>query len=336
MNKHPNFNFSEYLKKKDVSFRIHDSADHKEYAICCVKCVENGEPTLDTNYKCWINLEKGTFNCYRCGWTGPLVALIQKLSNVNRIAAVRILQGRRIGATELCDFNLIVEEYDFDDEPEKLKEIELPQGFIGFDETDVRTPFHDYLLKRGITQNYAKENGWGFSRVGYVANRIIVPMYVNDKLVYWQARDILEEKHLHWGTKQYKKSLNPTGVSGRHVLYNYDVAKAYKEVYIVEGFIDAYKVGRRAVAIQGKRLHTAQVELLTNSKIETVNVLFDPDAYHDHKGIKSKRKKTTVYKSSAEEAANLLQGFFKVRLIELPGSRDAGSYSRRALREILR
>jgi DNA primase len=268
-------------------------------------------------------------HCFRCSFGGSLVRLIQTLSNVPKLSAIRILQGDKISPFEMLDFRLIEEEFSFDDEEEdELREIELPHGFVGFDESKKGTIYHDYLKSRGVSLSYAKRNGWGYSHVGFVANRIIIPMYINDRLVFWQARDVLGENHPDWGNKKlYKKTRNPTGVSARKVLYNYDVAKDHDEIILVEGFIDAVKAGENAVAANGKKLHSSQVELLTRSKARSVVLLFDPDAFDDARGVKP---------SSVFRAASMLKSFFSVDVVRLPQGRDAGSYSHDDLRSIIK
>ena len=325
--KWPNFDLEDYLKTKDLFFKRHESGDHIEIAICCEECTENGERTKDESFKCWINPENGFYTCYRCGASGTMVKLIQVLSNVPKIAAIKILQGRKISPFEALDFKLVQEYFDFDDDEIDLKEIELPYGFVGFDEIKSKTVYHRYLKQRGISLSYAIENGWGFSHVGYVAGRIIVPMFVNDRLVFWQARDVLGEKHPHWGDKKlYKKTLNPVGVSARHVLYNFDSAKNYDEIILCEGFIDAAKAGENAVASNGKKLHSNQVELLTQTKATRICILYDPDAFTDG-NIKRE--------SSVKKASDMLKSFFSVRAVRLPPGRDAGSYDHDELQKII-
>jgi hypothetical protein len=325
--KYPNFDLEQYLKGKNLFYKIHDAEDHLEMALCCPFCHLEGK-SRDENFKLWVNLKNGFYTCYRCDVSGSLVKLVQTISNVPMVAAIKILQGRRVSPYEALDFQLIHEEFSFDDEEQELREIDLPYGFVGFDECKEKgTIFHQYLKSRGVSLRYAKQSGWGFSRVGFVSDRIIVPMYVDDRLVFWQARDVLGENHPHWGDKKlYKKTLNPSGVSARHVLYNYDSAKRFDEIILCEGFIDSAKAGVNAVASNGKKLHTHQVELLTRTKAKRIVILYDPDAHTDG---------NVKRPSSVVKAASMLKSFFSVDCVKLPEGRDAGSYDPCMLQEII-
>lgn len=337
--KFPNFSLDQYLKNQGVYFNRHPGDDHTEYALNCPMCKVRGEKRNDTRRRLWVNQKKATFVCYNCGWDGPLQRFIQVFSKCEWESALRILEGRRPTTLELLSFTLVHNSgYELDPEEDtSLKEVEFPHGFTLFNDCTGATEFHDYLEKRGVPLDYAIKNGWGFSEVGFSQDRIIVPTYVDNTLVYWQARDILEEDHADWGSKIYSKVLNPKGVSARSVLYNYDTAKDHGEIILCEGFIDAVKAGPNAVATNGKSLHHAQLELLRKTKAKSIVILWDDDAYTDEtkwkKGIhRGKVKK----KCSIDKATSLLRTVFDtVRCVRLGTGRDAGSYEMGELEAII-
>lgn len=324
--RYPNFSLAEYLEDQGVIFKERLSNDHTEFSTNCPKCVERGESRPDTKGRLWVNPKKGTFFCYNCHWDGNLVRLIQHYSNANYEAALKILKGKTPNPLEHLNFTLLQEMIDDEDDRESMSAVDLPYGFKSFEEHPDESVFTAYLEYRGIPLEYAVSHGWGFTETGYTANRIIVPCYQDDELVFWQARDVLEEEHEAWGTKEYRKVLNPRGVSANKVLYNFDNAKEYQEIVLVEGFIDAVKVGDMAVATNGKHLHPAQMDLLTQTKAERICILWDHDAYHDGS---QKRK------SSVERATALLKAYFEVRTVKLPEGVDAGDYAVGELDSIL-
>lgn len=337
MKTYSHFSIRQYFKDLDIDFKIHDAEDHKEVVTNCPMCVENeGKP--DTRNRLWINEKKGRFNCFNCGWSGILPYLVRKFSNTNLLGALKILKGKT-SELEYLNFSLVEPDEDEDEETDRLKEIEFPYGFELFEDHKKKiTPFHTYLKKRGIPIEYAIEHGWGFSTVGYCKNRIVVPTYMNDRLVFWQARDILEKRHPNWGDKKlYKKVYNPKGVSARHVLYNFDQAKNYDEIVLVEGFTDASKVGPFAMAINGKKLHSAQVEHLIQTKVKSIVLLLDPDAFTDVRRYQKGPKKGKIRKpSSVRQAVSLLSIYYPVRVVRLPEGRDAGSYPVGALSDVIK
>jgi len=335
--KFPNFDLGHYLKENGVYYLKHDSDDHVEYAMNCPMCRLRGEKRSDTKRRLWVNPRVGMFTCYNCDWSGPLERLVQIFSKCDVERAIRILEGRKPGSLEMLNFPLHHPEYDNDDEAETLREVEFPHGFRLFsDSEDTDTIFHRYLEGRDIPLEYAIENGWGFSEVGYTQHRIIVPTYMEERLVFWQARDVLGNLHDHYGTNLYKKVLNPKGVSARSVLYNYDTAKNHGEIILCEGFVDVCKAGANAVATNGKKLHSAQVEWLTKTKARNIVILWDEDAYSDEKRYVKGRNKGKIKKPCSVDAAiSMLKSFFDVRCIKLPDGRDAGSYAMGELEELL-
>lgn len=339
--KYPNFSVKNYLNDIQLQFNTHDTGEHNELAINCPSCVDNGEPRPDTKKRLWINGKTGDFYCYNCSWAGQLPKLVCALSHTTLLGALRIMKGKT-GNLEILSYRLS-NEVDFtfkeleSEEIGNLPEVEFPHGFELFSENrDAKTIFHKYLRKRGIDLDYACEQEWGYSKRGYTANRLIVPTYMNKRLVMWQARDILEKKHQLWGTKEYRKVLNPKGVSKSKVLYNFDKAKEFEEIVVVEGFIDAAKVGDNAVAINGKSLHAAQLEAFTQTKAKSIVLLLDPDAFEDEKRYANGPKKGRLRKpSSVEKARSMLSVLFDVRTVKLPDGRDAGSYDHDELQSII-
>ncbi len=197
----PHFNLKQYLVEQKIEYREWESGDHVELAINCLKCREHGESRADTKKRLWVHEAIGLFHCYNCGWDGQLPRLVMALANTTVEGALRVMRGK-ISSLDNLNFRLTHESYDYDngDEDSELQDVAFPHGFESFDDCkDRSTLFHGYLKKRGLSLQYAINNGWGFSRVGYVANRIVVPTYMDDRLVFWQARDVLDTAHPAFG-----------------------------------------------------------------------------------------------------------------------------------------
>jgi hypothetical protein len=215
--------------------------------------------------------------------------------------------------------NLSLNERDFEldkDDSEEMKEIPLPSSFLA-----IEGPI-PYLEERDVPWKLARSLGWGISKSGFTKDRLIVPMFVNRKVVFWQARDMLNEKHIDWGNKKiYRKVRNPVGGSARTVLYNFDVAKKYDHIVIVEGFMDCVKTGLNVMATNGKKLHDKQIELLRTTQAKKITIFWDRDAYSD-----GYTKRSCEVPCSAERAAQKLRNFFEVDFAIPPDERDPGSF----------
>ena len=307
---YPNFNLEVYLLENEIEYKIHDSEGHTEFAINCTECVRRGEPREDTKNRCWINTKTGAFYCYNCHWRGGIEQLVKSISAVDSTGAFRIIRGDLMDPMEHMSLKLIPETFEPDldaDGDMELREVTLPYGY-----KPIVSP-HEYLEERGIPWEYAMENEWGFSEVGYVRDRIIVPTYMEEKLVFWQARATWDEP----GNKAFKKVLNPKGVSARSVLFNYDKAKVFETIVIVEGFIDAVKTGPNAVATNGKTLHSKQLEWLRRTDAKNIILMWDAGSWLVNK--KAKRKLPSIL-----DAEHKLKMFFDVKLVKMPSDIDPG------------
>jgi len=310
--RYPNFDLAEWLRDRELEFKENNAEDHLEISMNCTECENRGEPTPDTKQKLWVNVATGFFTCYRCGFGGSMIKLISSLGNTSMTGALRILRGRLLDTMDHLDLKLFEKPIEWQSE-EQLREVELPHGY-----QPIEGP-HPYLKKRGIPWKYAAKHDWGISTAGYTKDRLIVPTFMNDRLVFWQARATWESDD-----EDFKKVLNPKGVSARSVLYNYDVAKHFEEIVIVEGFIDAVKVGPNAVATNGKRLHERQVEWLEKTKCKRIVLLWDRDSWTDQRV--AKKTGEIIKPCSIIRAAEMLKSRFRVRAYKMPKGRDPGGY----------
>lgn len=120
-----------------------------------------------------------------------------------------------------------------------------------------------------------KYNGPASQKHSYVksaqkwAKRIIIPIYKDKKLIYYQGRDL--------SGKALKKYESPSAPKDR-VIYGFDqlFIDAERPLYVVEGFFDAFHI--KGVAILGNELTEPQVVWLNKSRRDKVYI---PDKYGD-------------------------------------------------------
>ncbi len=181
--KYPRFEIESFFITHDIEWKAHESGDHIEHAINCPSCHQRGEPTHDIPKKLWINVAKGTFYCYRCQWAGSMIKLIQKLLNTSYLNVIKILKGKPLDVMDHMDLKLVLPRVEPDLTTDAiLKDVELPYGY-----EPIEGP-HPYLEKRGIPWKYAQKHDWGVSVTGYTKDRIIVPTFMDGRIVFWQAR----------------------------------------------------------------------------------------------------------------------------------------------------
>jgi hypothetical protein len=100
-------------------------------------------------------------------------------------------------------------------------------------------------------------------------NRIIFPLYVNDELMGYIARDFI-------GRDSKWKVLNSEGSFRRWFFWNYDNVKESETLVITEGITDAMKCGLgRAIAVLGTAVTDEQFKLIMTTKAKKIILALD-------------------------------------------------------------
>jgi len=108
------------------------------------------------------------------------------------------------------------------------------------------------------------------------------------------------------------------GMRRRQILYNYDNAKQYSFVVVVEGPTDAHRVGGPCVALLGKSISAPQREMLIKTWVgKPILFMLDPEAHEEMQGL--------VYEIAMERRTAPVIG------ITLPEGADPGEWDTAAL-----
>lgn len=218
---------------------------------CCPYC--KGEEHLG------YHLQNEYFNCWSCGWH-PLVETVAALAGINKWESQQAIERNRTGRPQ-----------------QPQKQIKHPESIMLPAGTTAMTKRHiDYLINRGFSISKIKElekthNILGTGPIGEYNFRIVFPITHYDKLVSYQGRDIT-------GLSKYKyKACNKEREIRSHqkCLYGADAAKS-KSVVIVEGVLDALKLGAGAVATFGTSMLWSQIKQLSD-RWENRYIVFDND-----------------------------------------------------------
>ncbi len=145
--------------------------------------------------------------------------------------------------------------------PTELVAVEPPGRIARVGYLPPEHPACRYLRERGYDPREVYARYW----VGYcveappayplVTNRLVIPIYMNKKLVGWQARLLGTPS-----SKHIPKYYNLPNMPKLQMVYNLDKAKDYPYVVITEGVTSAWRYGPQAVAILGKKLSTPQAQ----------------------------------------------------------------------------
>lgn len=164
-----------------------------------------------------------------------------------------------------------------------------------------------YLEKRGFSpRKLSRQYGVGYcqscdSSAPRINDRIVIPIVQPAvaigtgaeklRLAGWQAR--AARSNLAKGEPKY---LTATGTKKSHLLYGLPYAlQTAGPVVIVEGITDAWKVGRSALAILGKTISSAQVQLvLRRLKGRPVIIWLDAEADEEAEALRSTMRRARV------------------------------------------
>jgi hypothetical protein len=150
------------------------------------------------------------------------------------------------------------------------------RGFLG-DDAEVAASYYGLL--------YSNEDSWN--------QRIIFPIYMDEKLLCWTGRSIRPDAELRYLSLSHKSKDKSKGqVAVRNIkdtLWNYDdlIKQGGKRLYLVEGPFDALKLdfyakpyNIRATCLFNNQISDAQAGWIAklSKKFEDVRILFDTGA----------------------------------------------------------
>jgi DNA primase len=202
--------------------------------------------------------------------------------------------------------------------------VQMPDG-VPLDTVDPAEPVLEYVASRGLDPvKLAQKYGVIYCpqdrscRPQIFQPRIVIPIYAlsgepsTKVLVGWQARLVATDL-----TKSDVKYLTSAGTKKSHLFYGLPLAIDTKgAVVIVEGVVDAWKVGDNALALIGKTISTEQVGLLLRHfRGRPIVVLLDNDAEGDAEIV---CKRIQLARSIAGDVAAVAVGHCP------PGRKDPG------------
>jgi hypothetical protein len=248
--------FVESLDNRDIEYKLH-SSDEEEINICCPFCLESGT-TQDTRFRLGINVNGERAGCFNCGWrsrNGTMEKILRALGvdYVKRLDSVR----REIRKKK------------------KIK-VQLPEDFQLIRVSGRRSYWHEfaykYLKGRKLTDEQIIDRKIGFSMVGPLRYRIIIPVFYNGKLKGMVGR-------------AFVKDLEPPYLNsiGEKVLYLAGGTGDGTTATLAEGSFDSLRIAEAAkkwpevdnYSVLGTSLTTLQLKQL--ERYSRVISWFDPD-----------------------------------------------------------
>lgn len=201
-----------------------------------------------------INLSSKQVHCWRCPHRSGIKKLIADLEEINYSEV-----DERLGMFQSGFY--------FEEPFEAAESIELPA-----EATDEFPPGHLQYLKgrkfdpEELISSYQLK---ACAHLGPYKFRIIIPVFINGRLVNFVGRDITNRAELRYKAAANRNAVLPL----KDLVYNLDSVR--KNVLITEGPFDVWRIGPGAVGLLGTEYTKHQVNLLVQLQAERFFVLFD-------------------------------------------------------------
>ena len=240
-----------------------------------------------------IHLGLNRTNCFSCQHHPRPIDLVIDLEGFETESQVRILLNDLSGIEYV---EPIAEPYSL------KKDTVLPDSYMNIRRGTNRfaTTARALLVKRGFEIDKVSKAGWGYCTRGKYSGYIIMPFYMNNKLIYFNARRFMGS-----GPKFNNPDIEDFGLGKSMIIYNVDALYTYKKVYLVESVMNGETMGSNGIATGGKKVSNYQLNLILKSPVEKIIIGLDDDAIED-----------------AIKIAFKLIDYKKVKIMQMPYKKD--------------
>jgi len=266
-----------------------------------------------------VNMEKQVWHCWICQEykRNNIGRKVPVKGAGNLVSLVALLEGWKYGEARSFvkdNISVNIKALNPNTKKEGITEIQYPPYAKKI------TGILPYCEQRGITLEDVQAFGLFFCDNGKYRNRLIFPVYEQNKLVFYQGRAMWDPQP----GEVFIKSLNPPKLDGmvgaEATVFNLEQAARWPRVVITEGPIDAIHVGPQAICTWGKHITEQQMLKIYHAGVRSLTLMWDGP--------------TEVEPSGAVpeilQAVPRLSGMFDVRVVFLPEG-DPADYSRAEL-----
>lgn len=265
----------------------------------------------DPSAHCGIFEGDANYSCWRCRESGPFIKLLRQLTGESEEYCKQLIDGvdlqfkedSSVTLTNIIDGPMVPTDRPLN----RAKFDGLPQYFDEI-KPEIKFPLlFDYLKRRNISLNTVIKYHCGVCCFGKYMNRMIIPVFFNEKVVSYQAADLTGRATLKYATA-------PGDIN--NYLYNYDSIKYGGRLIITEGIPDCWRSGDDAVATFGTHITDRQFHLMLDKHPSEIIFCRDEDYY----------TKVMQYDS---EAGEFLPFCDKIKIIRFPENEDPDSFGAR-------
>jgi DNA primase len=242
------------------------------------------------------------YNCWRCGGTADVSGVLQSLLHISFQDVRELIERYSTRSVVVRKLNRKIP---------GVQAVDLPGGPL----TGV---YRRYLRHRGfrpseVAEHYGVRGG---PVVGAWRYRLIIPIVFGGRIVSFQGRDVTGHSDIKYKTLEVEKSV----VDAKSMLYGLDDVPG-DTVAVVEGVMDAWRIGPGAAATFGVGMTDAQTRLLAR-RFRRVTFVFDPEP--------------AAQRRAERYAADLASMGLTVNVLDTELDHDPGSMSTDEVRDLRR
>jgi len=254
----------------ELSQRGYEGKVSNQNLMIC--CPYHGESNPSFGIRIDFSYKRGLFQCWSCGENGNLIKLLSYLDECSIYTVLDKLRSQYIDEIKLDD---IIDLYN-----KKFNNYEYVKIYDELILEKFKEPYDkykDYLIDRGIIEEYIDIFNIKCCDKGVLSNRIIIPIYdEKNRLISYDARSIYGRK---------PKAIKLKDSDSKHALFGLNnIEEITDYIVIVEGEFDAIylqQYGYNAIALLGIIMSSIQFDKLTKLDIDNIYIMFDGDVYED-------------------------------------------------------
>lgn len=241
------------------------------FGVCCPWCG-------DTNYHIGVFLDYKNWSCWRCKENGSLYKLMQELTGMDWgefKASVETPSCVSYSAEDAV--RQVLNSSSKQKTTRQNYKATLPRAsFVTDAIVRASSALQNFLKRRDFTVADCQRYDARFAFAGKYALRLVLPIYHYGKVVGFQARDVTGRADSKYDT--------PANMNLKNYLYGHDQVDS-KQVMLVEGPLDVWRLGNCAAGMFGKRLSDEQLRLLRQLKADEYYICLDGEAYWEARAL---------------------------------------------------
>lgn len=236
----------------------------------CPLCGDSKKSQIKKRFHIDYNNSQPFFHCFNCEESGSFLELYSKIKCISIADAKKQLfkydPGYLIQQLSPKKKEKIIEEIQYESHNYILKDcVGVHSATLGF----VESKYKQLLMKFINDRKIPLENPIFIAYKGEYKNRIIIPIYENGDIVYFQGRALDDVPY----DKKYK---NPTLQKGTIIL-NKDKFDRSKYIIATEGLIDAFMVKNQGTSCLGAYVNEWFINCLLSLTDKGVILALDND-----------------------------------------------------------